>query len=191
MHGTTKGCSRCGVDKPSDDFYKIRGGPALSSYCKSCFSDIAKARRKNREVAKKDDLVHAAWADRNKERLRLAANEKYRDKREILGPNPDAGRLLQKNFGISLDEYDALLEYQHGRCSGCGAENKSDKRDGSGIRLAVDHDHGTGVIRGLLCSRCNVSLGSLGDSVTVLMSLVKHLLFPPAVELWGQRKVPN
>lgn len=51
-------------------------------------------------------------------------------------------------LGITLEEYEHLLELQGGGCGICGAEPKT-------RRLDVDHDHGTGEIRGLLCHTCN------------------------------------
>ena len=60
---------------------------------------------------------------------------------------------LKKNFGLTLEDYDNMLEYQKGMCAICGGVNKN------GMRLAVDHNHDTGEIRGLLCQRCNTHLG--------------------------------
>jgi len=61
-------------------------------------------------------------------------------------------RHVQKTYGLEPGQYDALLSSQGGRCAICG--NKPVKR-----RLAVDHDHITGRVRGLLCMRCNRALG--------------------------------
>lgn len=60
---------------------------------------------------------------------------------------------LQAKFGLTLEDYDNMLEYQKGVCAICGETNSS------GTRLAVDHDHKTDEIRGLLCQRCNTHLG--------------------------------
>jgi DNA-directed RNA polymerase subunit RPC12/RpoP len=56
---------------------------------------------------------------------------------------------LNRNFGISKDQYNALLEKQEYGCAICK------KTCNKGIRLAVDHDHKTDEIRGLLCGFCN------------------------------------
>lgn len=65
-----------------------------------------------------------------------------------------------KNAGINIDEagYQRLLESQGGKCAICGAEKSH-----GGKRLAVDHVHLTGIIRGLLCTDCNTGIGILGD----------------------------
>ena len=56
-------------------------------------------------------------------------------------------------FGITIEQYDKMLAAQDGVCAICAGEC------GSGRRLAVDHDHGTGRVRALLCVRCNRQLG--------------------------------
>ncbi|KKL16712.1 hypothetical protein LCGC14_2492820 [marine sediment metagenome] len=72
--------------------------------------------------------------------------------------NPDRLREfdLKRLYGISLDEYNAMLEAQDGRCVIC-------RRLPGKKRLSVDHNHETGLVRGLLCNRCNLGLGTLGD----------------------------
>lgn len=59
---------------------------------------------------------------------------------------------LKSCFGISLEEFNLMLKEQNGKCLICGKQ-QGDKY------FAVDHNHTTGKIRGLLCSRCNRSLG--------------------------------
>ena len=55
---------------------------------------------------------------------------------------------LRRRYGITAEQYDAMLAAQEGRCALCG------RRPGR-VRLALDHDHATGEARGLLCSTCN------------------------------------
>jgi len=61
----------------------------------------------------------------------------------------------RNNYGIGLPDYERLLAQQGGRCAICGADKPSAKRQ----NFAVDHDHVTGQVRGLLCIRCNSHLG--------------------------------
>jgi len=76
-------------------------------------------------------------------------------------------RQLNK-FGMTPKEYDRLLQNQNGKCAICGSE--------PGRRqLAVDHDHETGEVRGLLCSNCNTGLGLLGDQLARLRVAVTYL----------------
>ena len=58
--------------------------------------------------------------------------------------------------GLSTTEYNLLVEKDRGACWTCGASSLS-------ASLQVDHNHTTGVIRGLLCHNCNSGLGHLGD----------------------------
>jgi hypothetical protein len=65
---------------------------------------------------------------------------------------------LQK-FGLTVNEYEAQMIRQGGVCACCGSPPTAKRR------LAVDHDHVSGRLRGLLCHRCNLGIGSLGDSI--------------------------
>ncbi|GAA3729966.1 hypothetical protein GCM10022239_03230 [Leifsonia bigeumensis] len=76
---------------------------------------------------------------------------------------------LKAKFGITIEEYERMLAMQDGRCRICGTL-PAEKR-----RLAVDHDHATGEIRGLLCSHCNTALGFMGDDVTRLSAAIGYL----------------
>ncbi len=79
------------------------------------------------------------------------------------------GRNLKALYGISLDEFDALLEQQNGVCIICGNTNRRDEP------LAVDHDHLTLEVRGLLCTKCNTALGCMGDNPTLLRKAANYL----------------
>jgi Recombination endonuclease VII len=63
---------------------------------------------------------------------------------------------LWDNYKLTLDQYDAILTFQGGVCYGCQRPEPV-----KGRSLAVDHDHATGLVRGLLCSRCNPVLGKI------------------------------
>jgi hypothetical protein len=69
---------------------------------------------------------------------------------------------------MSVETYEALLDVQRGVCALC-------MRPPVKNRLAVDHDHETGRIRGLLCAPCNKALGILGDSTAALLRAVEYL----------------
>jgi len=84
------------------------------------------------------------------------------------------GKDLEKQYGITFDEYNALRAAQAYRCAICGREEANDRS-----QLAVDHDHETGIVRGLLCIRCNTHLGwyeKLTEPVCeyLLRSLLKY-----------------
>ena len=93
--------------------------------------------------------------------------------------NPHAHREshLMRNYNLTLAEYDAMAESQGGGCAICGeVESRySTTKDGSTRRLAVDHDHTTGKVRGLLCGDCNVGLGAFEDDGPRLIKAVQYL----------------
>jgi len=86
--------------------------------------------------------------------------------------------MIEKTYGITGDDYSRLLRLQGGGCAVCGARPKSK-------RHAVDHDHKTGDVRGLLCSRHNHdALGALADSLAMVTALWHYLNTPPASGAW-------
>lgn len=86
--------------------------------------------------------------------------------------------MVAKTYGLEAGDYERLLEAQGGRCAICRARPKSK-------RLAVDHDHKTGAVRGLLCSRCNHDLmGAAWDSLAIAVALWHYLNTPPASGTW-------
>jgi hypothetical protein len=86
------------------------------------------------------------------------------------------GRRLRKRFGITPEQYDWMLQAQGGICAICGQEETAPYiKDGRSRHLAVDHDHKTRVLRGLLCRSCNTGLGSFGDDIPRLRSAIRYL----------------
>lgn len=77
---------------------------------------------------------------------------------------------LRRRFGITHDDYDLMLSKQNNRCAICGRMPRNGERS-----LVVDHDHNTGVVRGLLCGKCNTSLGTFGDSIEGLKRAVAYI----------------
>jgi hypothetical protein len=89
-----------------------------------------------------------------KEHKRISNRRHYWDNRDYyLKAGNDYSQL--RRYGITPELYSSLLEEQGGKCGICG----SDKAGKKGQRFAVDHDHATGDIRGLLCIACNSHLG--------------------------------
>lgn len=83
-------------------------------------------------------------------------------------------RVLARDYNLTPEGYQALLDLQNGRCAVC--ERKPRSR-----RLAVDHDHDTGEVRGLLCARCNHKvIGAANESAATLRRAARYLDSPPA-----------
>jgi hypothetical protein len=88
-------------------------------------------------------------------------------------------------YGISADEYFAILASQDGCCYIC--------RRATGLRgkrLSVDHDHSSGFVRGLLCSPCNRLLGHIRDDLDTAARIRSYLERPPAFHTIGHRVAP-
>lgn len=77
--------------------------------------------------------------------------------------------MLATRYGLTEEGYKEMLEKQGGVCAICS------KREINGLSLAIDHDHRTGKVRGLLCRMCNTGLGSLGDTVESLETALRYL----------------
>jgi hypothetical protein len=126
---------------------------------------------------------YAAWAkeyeqteNRREQRRRYREKnaEKLRAKGRAYAASED-GKAKQRTayfkrkYGITADEYDRLLQSQEGGCAICG-ENPHK------YGLAVDHDHVTGRVRGLLCVSHNTALGFFKDNVALLEKAIQYLL---------------
>jgi len=75
-------------------------------------------------------------------------------------------------YGLTLDEYDALVDQHDGVCAIC----REPPAKGRGKRLVVDHDHQTGRIRGLLCALCNVAIGYLREDPQLFDRTKEYLI---------------
>ena len=75
-----------------------------------------------------------------------------------------------KQYGITVVQYEKLLSKQQGKCAICKIG-----RNDLGRRLAVDHDHNTKKVRGLLCGLCNRGLGYFKDDLKLLRQAVKYV----------------
>jgi hypothetical protein len=81
-----------------------------------------------------------------------------------------------KKFGITPKDYQELLEKQQHKCAICRAPHlETPIRKWARARLAVDHDHHHGHVRGLLCHKCNMLLGYAHDDTTILTKAISYL----------------
>ena len=79
---------------------------------------------------------------------------------------------LKCMYGMTLEQYEEMNRAQGGRCQTCGRVPEGDKARG---RLHVDHCHGTGKIRGLLCYRCNLAIGHMLDDPELALKIASYL----------------
>jgi Recombination endonuclease VII len=122
-------CTRCN-ERPLDSNH---------ARCKKCRAELYQERCK--VPGYKEDL-----AIKNKE---WRKNHKELTNRIIWNSN------LKTKFGITIEQYEKMLQRQDGKCAICGRAETSRDAKGKIKRLAVDHCHKTGRNRELLCLRCN------------------------------------
>lgn len=91
-------------------------------------------------------------------------NRKMREGKARLYGSERSYHLIRR-YGITAEQRDLMEKVQRGRCAICKVEGK---------KLHVDHDHGSGFIRGLLCFNCNAGLGQIGDSLPRLRKLAAY-----------------
>lgn len=147
----TAWCRDCEQWKPLAEFYKARGrknGDTPVCYCITCYN------RRCRAYAREKYATDPGF----RERVRVTTRRK----------------VLRLKYGLTEEGYESLLADQHGGCAICGA-TESAHTHGRPCRLAVDHDHTTGKVRGLLCSRCNQAIGKFGDDPEMLRAAAAYL----------------
>jgi len=172
-------CTKCEVARPLSDFSIRNGKPWY--WCKPCQREKSKSYRQrfperikaqNDEYRKKNPGYSAAysrkWRSENRERYLASLRDQYR-KNTQKDPLWNFRRNIRKDYGISVEQYDTMYRAQNGVCAICSGLNLS------GRRLAVDHDHATGKIRGLLCSRCNSAIGLARENKDILKQALSYL----------------
>lgn len=102
------------------------------------------------------------WAKRNVLRCRTKAKQWYQANRKRI-----LERRVERVFKLPTGLYSTLVKMQVGRCLICGQRPTRS--------LAVDHDHSTGAIRGLLCGPCNTGMGHLKDNPMLLEKAAQYL----------------
>jgi hypothetical protein len=170
----TKFCNVCSTDQPISNFHKqTKSKDGLQFRCKDCDKKWHHARYlKDKEKIQKQTK---AWKEANKDKSEQKAKEWRKN-------NPDKVKKyqritnLKKNFGISVEEYELLLESQNGVCAICKEpETFIHKATNKPARLAVDHCHKKGHVRKLLCKACNTGLGLFKDNPELLIKAAEYL----------------
>lgn len=148
-----KQCSRCREVMSLDAFgARTNAKDGRQHYCKLCRAEY-----------------NQKWYQENQERVLASEREKYKQ-------NPEHQRrlTLKSKFGITPAEYEVFSNNQGGVCALCGQLERARHQNGSVRRLAVDHDHATGHVRGLLCFACNVHVGYI-EKLVGLTGLIAYL----------------
>lgn len=98
-------------------------------------------------------------------------------RRDKLGYRGRKSEDLRQLYGITIQDYDAMVKAQNKLCAICkNKEYVFNHVSQKTQRLSVDHDHATGKIRGLLCTRCNKALGLFFDDPALLTAATEYLI---------------
>jgi len=146
----TQICIHCNQEKLLSDFSFREKRNTYYTICKKCIK-----------------IYHIKWYKQNYLRIKKLHQKNLKQIKNCV---------LKKRFGITLEQFNQILEEQNGVCAICGQEETRIQHNGKISALAVDHNHVTGQIRGLLCSGCNVSLGRFKDNPKFLQNALNYLL---------------
>lgn len=176
-----KTCIKCGEVKNLDEYYQHSGArDGLRRQCKVC----VKAKQKEGHDPDKAKAVKLRYYERNRElairrskEWRIANRERYNQSfREAKALDPEAAKIrargyaIKRKYGLSLEQYDELLERQNGCCAICERHQSEFKTN-----LAVDHSHRSFRIRGLLCTACNYRLVARHEDPELLRKIADYL----------------
>lgn len=157
-------CKKCDPQqmKPLSEFHKSKHhSSGVNSCCKSCANKNGKKHyTNNKERTLKNNKIYRSENIQEIKQKKKKYRLKYITREKEL-------KLINK-YGMSLEDYAKMLEMCDHVCSIC--KTHTTKRS-----LAVDHDHITGEIRGLLCGKCNVILGLCHDNPVILLQAVEYL----------------
>jgi hypothetical protein len=165
-----KQCTKCGELKPESEFYVAKGTKdGLRGDCKACHSARGKAwYAQNREVA----IAYVKrWQQEHPERLR-----EYRLKNREARALQMRKLHLRRTFGMTMDDYSAILAAQEGGCAICGDE------PADGQSMHIDHDESG--VRGILCVRCNNGLGQFKDDPELLLRAAEYVCLGGFAPFW-------
>jgi Recombination endonuclease VII len=117
-----------------------------------------------------------AYGMRNRARLNAEARAKYAANPALA--QKERARKLQRRYGITIEQFDAIFLSQGSCCAGCGSTDptkgwRPNKR--TQHAWCFDHNHKTGKPRGVLCYPCNIALGILEDNFNTLITLAKYV----------------
>lgn len=152
MSHETKTCPRCNETKTIDKFHKrARSTDGLHIYCKQCRKELWAESPRGREY------------NRRYYREKLLTDRFYNRKRKRF-----------HRYGLTDENFIAMYDRQNGLCAIC-QEPETSVIYGRPKTLAIDHNHESGEVRGLLCSNCNNGLGRFRDDADLLYRAAEYV----------------
>jgi len=157
-------CKSCGEEKDIEDFYNKRNS------CKDCVKARASMYQKNNRAKinakRQKNRVYVYNPEKSKEYAK-----RHREKYKEAFIYTDRAKVHNK-YKVSEEFIRDLMDEQGGCCSICGC---SLVNPDSNKNYCIDHDHTTGIVRGLLCSSCNCGIGFLKDDINLLHNAIRYL----------------
>lgn len=158
--------------KEADRLYRAKNVEKRRQYLRRYNAENADKLRQYREENREriNSRKRAKYA--NDQAYRSISLAKNRNRRAVnhIGSRYQFGFNLKRNYGLSVEEFAWMWHRAEGKCEICKKRLTLDRRG-----YAVDHDHVTGRIRGLLCNTHNRALGFLDDSTEAAQSLIDYL----------------
>lgn len=149
-----KVCNACSVALVESNSIVIKNGTYLVKKCRTCYNEMHRLKRQEERR-------------NNPEKIRERDRNRYRRNREAFMEKNRRGEYSRK-YGISIPQYNEMFAKQNFACALCKKPPKTN-------RLAVDHCHDTGRVRGLLCPSCNRAVGVLGDNEASLLLVLDYV----------------
>lgn len=176
-------CPLCKVEKDSEEgFYRDKNRVNGRAYmCKDCmkrhvkrWSQTTKGKERQRIAKRKYNYSPHGRAKRleianRPKHLERAQKQRQRWRTNIETRFAEFDQSLRRNYGIDAEDWARMFNAQQEVCAGCHRPLHFDRR------THVDHCHATGVVRGLLCNRCNYILGVAKDRPGTLRRLANYL----------------
>lgn len=133
------------------------------------------ARRIDHEDYGPDNFIWREYLRRTANEPRKAFESRKWQRQKEKKPDFDRRRHLVRTYGIDEARYLEMFAEQRGLCFICGEEETDiDKARGVPKSLAVDHHKATGIVRDLLCFRCNSTFGRVGESARLLRAMAEY-----------------
>lgn len=151
-----KVCTKCHELRPLETYRKNNGKAHAGTVCHVC--EAARHRSNYAADPDKERKRTATWAITNPKLLQTVRQKAF----------------LKRRYGVTVEQYNALLIKQKGLCACCYKDLALTVR-----RPHLDHDHITGAIRGILCRGCNMGIGQLGDNIKGVMNALEYLSNQP------------
>lgn len=131
-------------------------------------------RKRYSEQIEKERAYNREKYLRHKEKYNARAKKYYENNKELVLQNSRKSH-LKNSYGLSVEEYQQMVEDQQNRCAICHKHEIRITKMGTIKPLSVDHCHITGKVRALLCNDCNSALGYIHEDIDRLKEMIIYI----------------